>query len=438
MFKQLLKFIGLILISTNSLALTHIDITRGNIAPVPLAITDFQGTSSEARKFSEQVVEVVGNDLENSGLFRIINKKAYIENISGENAVPQFSAWRQINAAVLVNGSVTMESGMLKVAFRMWDPFSEKQVGGAVFTMKKDAWRRAAHKISDEIYKRLTGEEGYFDTKIVYVAVHGPANKRIKRLAVMDQDGANHHYLSDGRYLVLTPRFAPNARHFMYLSYENPLKPQVRVMDLETHRSHSLGSFHGMSFAPRYTNDGRDALLSVATNGVSNIYLLDLPSMQKKQLTFCNSICTSPSASPDNKKIVFNSDMGGGRHLYVMNFDGSNIKRISFGTGSYTSPVWSPRGDLIAFTKTVPGRGFYIGVMKPDGSGERIIARGWIVEGPTWSPNGRLIMFEKGERPRGKDASHTKLYAIDITGYNERKIETPEEATDASWSPLLH
>jgi TolB protein len=438
MIKVFSKFIVLIFVSASAFALTHIDITRGNIEPVPIAITDFHESSNQAKKLSENIIKVVTQDLQNSGLFRIINKKAYIENIIGADSVPKFSAWRQINAASLINGSVDISYGKLTVSFRMWDPFSEKQVGGAVLEVKTDAWRRVAHKISDEIYKRLTGEDGYFDSKVVYVAVSGPANKRIKRLAVMDQDGANHHYLSDGKHLVLTPRFSPDARHFMYLSYEDPRKPRVRVMDLDTHRTHSIGSFPGMSFAPRYTSDGRNALLSAAVNGISNIYFLDLQTLKQTQLTSCNSICTSPSPSPDNSKIAFNSDMGGGRHIYVMNADGSGIKRISFGTGHYTSPVWSPRGDLIAFTKSIPGRGFYIGLMKPDGSGERIIARGWIVEGPTWSPNGRVIMFEKGEKPRGKDSSHTKLYAIDITGYNERKIDTPLEATDASWSPLLN
>lgn len=438
MIKKIAQFLLLTLLPTQAFALTHIDITGGNIEPVPIAITEFQATSPDAQRLGNNILEVITKDLESSGLFRVINKKAYIERIAGVDSVPQFSAWRQINSAVLVNGSVETSFGKLKVAFRLWDPYSEKQAGGAVFEMKNDAWRRAAHKIADDIYTRMTGEEGYFDTKIAYVAVSGPANKRIKRLAIMDQDGANLHYLSDGRHLVLTPRFSPNARHFMYLSYEDPQRPRVRVMNLETHRSHLLGSFPGMSFAPRYTSDGKDALLSAAIKGVSNIYFLDFQTMKQKQLTFCNSICTSPSSSPDNSKIVFNSDMGGGRHLYTMNFDGSNIKRISFGTGHYTAPVWSPRGDLIAFTKSVPGSGFYIGVMKPDGSGERIIARGWIVEGPTWAPNGRIVMFEKGDKPRGKDASHTKIYSIDITGHNERLINTPGEATDASWSPLLH
>lgn len=436
MMVKLVKFVLIALFSAKALALTHIDITSGNIEPVPIAIADFSGSSSEMKKMGEKLEEVIASDLESCGLFRIVSKKAHIERIASVDSVPQFSAWRQINAAALVSGGVESEYGKLKVSFRLWDPFSEKQAGGAIFTVSSDSWRRAAHKIADEVYKRMTGENGYFDTKIAYVAVHGPANKRIKRLAIMDQDGANNHYLTDGRHLVLTPRFSPDAKHFLYLSYEDPKKPKVRMMDLRTHRSYSLGTFPGMSFAPRYTNDGKIALLSASVKGVANIYRLDLQNMQQTQITACTSICTSPSASPDNSKIVFNSDMGGGRHLYTMNFDGSHIQRISFGSGQYTAPVWSPRGDLIAFTKSVAG-GFYIGVMRPDGSGERIIARGWIVEGPTWAPNGRVIMFEKGDRPRGKDASRTQIYAIDITGRNERMIKTPEEATDASWSPLL-
>lgn len=437
MIRKILAAFILVFVSNFAIALTHIDITSGNIEPVPIAISNFTGTSSDMTRMGEKLEEVIANDLTSSGLFRVISKKAYIEQISSVDTVPQFSAWRQINAAALITGKVESEYGKLKVSFRIWDPFSEKQAGGAIFTVSNDSWRRAGHKIADEIYKRMTGEEGYFDTKIAYVAVHGPADRRIKRLAIMDQDGANNHYLTDGKHLVLTPRFSPDAKHFLYLSYENPKSPKVRMMDLHTHRSYSLGTFPGISFAPRYTSDGRIALLSAANKGITNIFSLNLQTMQQTQITACNSICTSPSPSPDNSKIVFNSDMGGGRHLYTMNFDGSHVQRISFGTGLYTAPAWSPRGDLIAFTKAVPGSGFYIGVMKPDGSGERIIARGWIVEGPTWAPNGRVIMYEKGDRPKGKSPSYTKLYAIDITGHNERAINTPEEATDASWSPLL-
>ena len=359
-----------------------------------------------------------------------------IDNITDINYTPYFPSWRQINTgALIIFETTSLDQKTIKVSFKMWDVFSQQQTISKSFTGTKETWRRMSHKVADEIYKRLTGEEGYFDTKITYVSVEkDDNNETIRRIAMMDQDGANHTYLTSGKHLVLTPRFSPDSQSLLYLSYEDRLKPQVYLMNIERKLTRMVGTFSGMSYAPRYTPNGKQALLAVENRGVSNIHLLNFSSMKSKQLTYCTSVCVSPSSSPNQKQIVFNSDIGGSKQLYTMNFDGSNIKRITFGEGNYSAPIWSPRGDLIAFTKTVPGEGFYIGVIKPDGSGERIIASGWLVEGPTWSPNGRVIIFEKETRA-GQGA---KIYTIDITGSNERLLETKHDASDASWSNLLN
>jgi TolB protein len=426
----------LMFLTGNLYAITHIDITRGNIEPLPIAVNDLRGENHDDTTIGNKITQVINADLERSGLFRPIDQASFIERNDGR-AKPQFASWRQINASVVVTGRVKMvSSDQIEVEFRLWDSFAETQIAGQSYTTAQAGWRRVAHKISDQIYKKLTGEEGYFDTRIVYIAESGPAKKRIKRLAVMDQDSENHKFLTDGRTLVLTPRFSPNMHQILYLSYARKT-PRVYVRDIHTGKERVLGEFPGMTLAPRFSPDGKKVILSATSAGNTDIYVVDLQSGAKTRLTNDNAIDVSPSYSPDASKIVFNSDRGGGRQLYVMNADGSNVKRISFGSGSYTTPVWSPRGDWIAFTKKTRGSNFYIGVMKPDGSGERILTEGFLVEGPSWAPNGRVIVYARGEPPTRNRAAPSRIYSIDLTGYNEREIVTPIDGSDPAWSPLL-
>lgn len=414
-------------------AALNIDITQGNVEPLPIALNDLVGNTEEENQLSRDITKVVAANLKRSGLFRIIDKRAFIEKITSGHIMPHFASWRQINASGVVTGTLTLvDDESLQVNFRLWDAYSERQISGKSFTTRKSNWRRVAHLISDKIYERLTGETGYFDTRIVYITEEGPPNKRIKRLAIMDQDGANHTYLTDGKDLVLTPRFSPQVQKVIYMSYINR-KPRVYIYDLNTGRQEVLGDFKGMSFAPRFSPKGDRAVLSASLDGNSEIFVLDLQSKAKKRLTFNSAIDTSPSFSPDEKQIVFNSDRGGSQQLYVMDSNGKNVKRISFGDGRYGTPVWSPRGDLIAFTKMYKGK-FHIGVMRPDGTGERLLTESYLDEGPTWSPNGRVIIFTR--QFSGNNAA-SYLYSIDLTGYNEIKIPTPVMASDPAWSPLL-
>ena len=436
---------GLMLVRPAAAEIT-IDITRGKVEPLPIAVTDFVGQGASAQRFGRDIAQVISNNLERSGLFKPIDRRAFIQNAGALNAVPRFGDWRVINAQALVQGSTqVVPDGRLKVEFRLWDVFSEKQMVGLAYFTVPDNWRRVAHIISDAIYKRVTGEDGYFDTRIVYVAEHPKNAKGVganrlnpfgKRLAIMDQDGENHRFLTDGTTLVLTPRFSPTLQEITYMSYYRN-NPRVYIFNIDTGRQEVLGDFPGMTFAPRFSPDGKKIIMSMARDGNSEIYVMDLRTRVVRQLTFHSAIDTSPSFSPDAEQVVFNSDRGGSQQLYVMDSQGKNVRRISFGQGRYATPVWSPRGDLIAFTK-LSGGSFYIGVMKPDGSGERLLAEDFKIEGPTWAPNGRVLIFYRKSRG-GKDGSggQSKLWSIDLTGHNEREIPTPLDASDPAWSPLI-
>jgi TolB protein len=410
----------------------ELDITEGAVEPLPIAISEFYGADPESAQLGREIADVVSADLDRSGLFRPIDRRAFIQSPEQLRALPRFADWRQINAEALVIGEVTsVPGGDLEVEFRLWDVFAGVQMRGLRFVTSADNWRRVAHKVADAVYERITGETGYFDTRIVYVAESGPATERTKRLAIMDQDGANHEFLTDGADLVLTPRFHPNAQSIAFMTYRGR-QPQIHQLDLATGTEIRLGNFESMTFAPHFAPDGGRIALTLAADGNSDIYVLDLVTREQRRLTDHPAIDTSPSFSPDGRRLVFNSDRAGTPQLYVMNANGSGVERISFGRGDYGSPVWSPRCDLIAFTN-IQGGQFHIGVMRPDGTDERLLTRSTLDEGPAWAPNGRTIIFSRQDY----GADRTRLFSIDVTGYNERELPTPLDASDPDWSNLL-
>ena len=425
-----LALLSPLLLSPASAALS-VDVNQGNIQPMPIAIPDFAAPQPGDTAVGQNIAKVIRADLDRSGLFRTLDPKSFIEKITNINVPPQFGSWRPINAQALVAGQVASQpDGRLRVDFRLWDVFGESQMIGQQYFTTPDNWRRIAHIISDAIYQRITGEKGYFDTRIVFISESGPALSRKKRLAVMDQDGANPIFLTRGDYLVLTPRFNPTAQMIAYMSYIGA-KPRVYLFDLESGRQEVLGNFPNMTFSPRFSPDGNKVALTLESGGNSDIYVMDLRTRAMTRLTSDPSIDTAPSFSPDGTQIAFESDRGGSQQIYVMNADGSNQHRISFGAGRNGTPVWSPRGDLIAFTNQ--SGGFHVGVMAPNGSGARIITNGWEDEGPTWAPNGRVVMF--GRTVQGGRGS--QIWSIDITGRNERRVPTPGDASDPAWSPLI-
>ena len=430
----------LIILFTSHVSSLEVTLTQGSIKPTPIAVTELFTLNNSKSKIGKNISLVISDNLERSGLFLPIDKKAFIQDNESLANQPRFEEWKVIKAQHLVAGNIKLNNNKILVEFRLYDVFAQKQIIGKKYETNENNWRRVAHIISDAIFQRITGEGGYFDTRIVYVAETGPKDNKQKRLAIMDQDQANHRFLTDGSYLVLTPRFSPNSQKITYMSYVDPRSPRVYIFDIETGQQEIVGEFPGMTFAPRFSPDGSKIIMSYTDPDVGNseIYILDLDTRISNRITNNSSIDVSASFSPNGKKIVFNSDRSGRRHLYISDISGKNLKRISRERGSYYTPVWSPRGDMIAFTKQEGGQ-FYIGVMETNGSNERMIAKSFHVEGPTWSPNGRYLMYFKEERT-AEDGSggESSLYSIDLTGYNERKLITPLGASDPAWSPLMH
>jgi TolB protein len=412
----------------------RIEITEGVIEPMPFAVPDFVADTAEAREVSRDLSRLVAADLGGTGLFREIPQDAHISRITSFQSPVQYADWRAVNAQALLTGAVSVDgSGRLVVQFRIHDVFAGQELGeGLQFVGTRAGWRRIAHKVADEVYSRITGEGGYFDSRVVFVAESGPKDQRAKRLAIMDYDGANVQYLTDSSSLVLAPRFSPTGDRVLYTSYETGF-PRIYVLDVASVGRRTLPTLDGtMSFAPRFGPDGRMVVYSLTQGGNTDLYSMDIGNGQSTRLTSAPSIETAPSYSPDGRRIVFESDRSGTPQLYIMPSQGGEARRISFGQGRYGTPVWSPRGDLVAFTKQSGGR-FHIGVMRTDGSEERLRTASFLDEGPTWAPNGRVIMFTRETQGAQGEA---RLYSVDISGRNLKQVETRGGASDPSWGPL--
>ncbi|MHC1948554.1 Tol-Pal system protein TolB [Bradyrhizobium sp. UFLA06-06] len=424
--------LGVLAGSRSVFAQKRVVIPEGDFAPLPIAIPNFAAGTPGDTEVGVGVTQVITNNLKRSGLFAPIDQAAYLEKQINIDAAPNFNNWKSINAQALVTGRMTRQgNGRVKAEFRLWDVNTGQQLAGQQYDTSAEYWRRIAHIISDQIYERLTGEKGYFDTRVVFVDESGSADRRVKRLALMDQDGANVRYLTRGSDLVLTPRFSPSTQEITYMEFGQG-DPRVYLLNIETGQREIVGNFPGMSFSPRFSPDGQRVIMSLQQGGNSNLFVMDLRSKSMTRLTDTPAIDTSPSYAPDGTRLCFESDRGGKPQIYVMPATGGGAQRISFGDGTYSTPVWSPRGDYIAFTKQGGGQ-FAIGIMKPDGSGERILTSGFHNEGPTFAPNGRVVMFFRD--PGGN--SGPSLFTIDVSGRNELRVPTPGFASDPAWSPLL-
>lgn len=412
----------------------RIEITDGVIEPLPFAVPNFVAENGEAGEYAANISRVIASDLAGTGLFREISSDAFISNVSSFDAPVSYPDWKAINAQALITGAVSASGDRIVVKFRLYDVYSGQQLGeGLQFAGTPSSWRRMAHKVADAAYSRITGEGGYFDSRVVFVSESGPKNQRAKRLGLMDYDGAGLQYLTDSSSIVLAPRFSPNGDRILFTSYSSGF-PEIYLMDVASLQTRSLGQVPGtMTFAPRFAPNGQTVVFSLEQGGNTDIYTVDAGSGQLTQLTNAPSIETAPSFSPDGSQIVFESDRSGTQQLYVMPASGGEPQRLSNGAGRYGTPVWSPRGDLIAFTKQNEGR-FHIGVMRTDGSEERLLTASFLDEGPTWAPNGRVIMFTRqGAGAEGQPA----LWSVDVSGRNLRQIITETPASDPAWSPLL-
>ncbi len=430
--KKLFKIIFVYLIATNAVqaAPLEIEISNNKLVEFPVAVSDFYSKDPALNAVAKNISTVVKADLNGSDIFNVLY---YNHNYAVEN--PDFNTLKSKKADLAVTAEVLSNGpGNIRVEYRVWEVSTGRQIIGKVLKSPTNGWRRMAHLISDKIYGQITGDAGYFDSRIVYISEYGSWRNRIKRLAIMDQDGANHKFLTPAQDLVLTPRFNPVKQEIIYIGYYTGI-PEIYIYDLDRGRERSLGQFEGMNYAPRYSHDGRQIVFAMSKAGNSDIYTMSTSGSGVRRLTSGNSIETTPSFSPDSKQIVFASNKTGKQQLYVMNSSGSGVRKISRGKGDYATPVWSPNGKYVAFTKMMGGQ-FMIGVMRPDGSGERILTDAYMVESPTWSPNGRLLLFTKQTR-NDSGTARSNLYSIDTETNKIEMIRTPQDASDPAWSPLL-
>jgi TolB protein len=413
----------------------RIVITDPNYQPIPLAIPTFIAESANAQQYADQITRVVAEDLVGSGLFREIAPGAFISGVTSFDSPVQYADWKAINAQGLITGAVAVGAdGRLSVKFRLFDVFGDAPMGeGLQFGGNIDSWRRMGHKVADQIYSRITGEAGYFDSRVVFVSETGPKDARQKRLAIMDYDGSNIQYLTDSASIVLAPRFSPEGGRVLYTSYESGA-PSIYMLDIASVQRQKIPAGNGsMTFSPRFSRDGTRVIYSMSDGGNTDLWIQGLGGGAPQRLTTAPSIETAPSFSPDGSQIVFESDRSGNQQLYIMETAGGDARRISFGDGRYGTPVWSPRGDYIAFTYQAAGS-FHIGVMRTDGSEERLLTQSFLDEGPTWAPNGRVLMFH---RETSGVTGEATLYSVDISGRNLRRIPTQTGGSDPSWGPLL-
>lgn len=411
----------------------RLTITDPNVEPLPFAIPAFEAETAGSEQLATDISRLVARDLTGTGLFREIPATAFVSQVESFAQPVAYTDWRTINAQALITGAVAVNGNQVTVKFRLYDVFSGQEMGaGQQLVGTTDGWRRMAHKVADQVYSRITGEGGYFDSRVVFVAESGPKDDRRKRLAIMDYDGANVQYLTDSASIVLAPRFSPNGDRVIYTSWDSGF-PRINTLDVGTVSRQQITTQSGeMTFSPRFSRDGRSVIYSLSNGGNTDIWRTDISTGQHMRLTNAPSIETAPSLSPDGSRIVFESDRSGSQQIYVMPVTGGEPQRISFGDGRYGSPVWSPRGDLIAFTKQNAGR-FHIGVMRTDGSEERLLTSSFLDEGPTWSPNGRVLMFTR--ETQGAEGAPA-IYSVDVSGRNLRRVETPAAASDPSWGPL--
>ena len=405
---------------------------------IGLAITTFatdvdrptRASAGSTSAVGRAISQIIASNLRNNGLFKPSGPGGLPQPTFEQITAPDYPVWSLRSTDMLVQGYVRAGPGeQLTVGCYLYDVLLKQQLAKAGWVVGPGDWRRAAHKCSDLVYSRLSGESPFFDSRIAYIAETGPKDRRVKRLAVMDSDGANHRYLTSGQATALTPRYSPDYSAILYLSYLNG-KPSIYIYDLSTNRQRLVTRSSNPTFAPRWSPDGKWILYSMAIGGNTDIYRVPASGGRSQRLTNTPGIDIGGSFSPDGRRIVFESDRSGAQQIYVMNADGSGQRRISFFGGRAATPEWSPRGDQIAFTHMAGN--FRIAVMRPGGGGLRYLTNSWQDEAPTWAPNGRIIQFFRTRRGSGK----ATLWQVDLTGRNERRLPTPVGASDPAWGPV--
>lgn len=438
LFKNLLC-LAIILYSQICQATLQVDVSGGNFDPIPIYFGAFAGSQELGVNF----MAVIEKDLVNSGLFKSLNSGEY--KLLAKQ--PNFHKLRSMGADYVAGGKIAYNKNEeITLELYVWNAATGHLVIGHRLNGKMHGWRQLAHIAADMIYSNLTGEKPYFTSKILFIDETGPIDNRLKKVAIMDQDGANVAYLTNGEHLTVTPKIAPDRQNVVYTAYIDD-SPHTCLQQLKTGARTIVEQSTNGTIAPNFSPDGNGLVMGkLRDNGTANLFLLNIQSMNNmlksqgaqtkavhgeanmRQLTYGNNIDATSSFSPDGKQLVFSSDSSGRQQLYIMKIDGSAKKQLSTGSGSYSTPVWSPRGDYIAFTKKEHGQ-FSIGICRTDGSEERLLSSGFHSERPCWAPNGRSLIFFKESA-----AGHSRLYSIDIMNQKERLLTTPHDASDPDWS----
>ncbi len=403
-----------------------IEITKGVEGALPVAVVPF-GVDGP---IPQDLSAIVSADLQRSGRIDVVSSESYHDRPTDVSQV-NFPEWRSRQVDNLVVGQVRTEAdGRFTVQFQLVDVLQGTQTMGYTFNVGGDELRRLAHRISDLVYERLTGERGAFDTRIAYIKATGQPGSTSYTLVVADSDGDEPQVILRSTEPLMSPAWSPDGNRLAYVSFENR-KPEIIVQDVFTGERSTVASYPGINGAPAWSPDGRKLALTLSKDGSPSIYVHDLGTGSLTRLTHGNAIDTEPAWWPDGRSIVFTSDRGGSPQLYRIDSNGGQPARQTF-DGNYNARASiSPDGEYVAMVHR-SGNKFTISVMNAHTREARIITEGSLDESPSFAPNGRMIIYATSRGGRGV------LKAVSVDGRVEQSLVSRDsDVRDPAWSPYM-
>lgn len=388
----MIKFLISLLISTLSLSAVaqfRVEVSGVGLTQLPIAVAAFRGDDAAPQKMAAIVLA----DLERSGQFRGVDTGSVSLD---EVARPEFPNWRQKGADALLTGSISkLSDGRFDVRFRLWDVVRGQDLGGQSYAANAGELRLVAHRLSDFVYEKLTGEKGIFSTRIAYVTKVGQSFN----LWVADADGENPQSALNSAEPIISPAWAPNGMQLAYVSFESR-KPVIFVHDVASGKRRLVANFKGSNSAPAWSPDGKSLAATLSRDGGSQLYLMDAAGGgEPKRLAQSSSIDTEPTFTADGRTIYFVSDRGGSPQIYRMSSSGSNPERVTFGGTYNISPSVSTDGKWLAYISRVSGA-FKLHVMDLSSGVTSAVTDTTADENPSFSPNSRLIIYATQQQGR--------------------------------------
>ncbi len=391
----------------------YLDITSAGIRKLPVAIQTFSGGS--------EISDIVREDLDFTGLFQIIDEKAHIER---HDQPFNQANWRGLQAEVVVKGTVIKDK-QIKAVISVYDVSDGREVLKKEYSGSKEFYRQLAHSIANDIYKILTGQQGIFRTKIVYI---GEKSKG-KDLFQMDWDGYRNYEMGISGEILLAPKWASDGSKLIYSKLKNR-QWGIFLLDIKAMKERSVLMQKGLNMTGNFLSNNREFVFVSSKDGNSDIHIGDIISMNSRKLISSPWIDVSPSVSPDGRKLLFVSNRAGSPQIYISDINGTDLRKITY-EGSYnTSPVWSPKGDKIAFAGMNGGR-HQIFLINLDGSGLTQLTNSGNNEEPSFSPDGRYIAYTS-------DRDGIKgIYIMRTDGGGQKRITNKGfKAASPAWSPF--